>query len=251
MIKLLPLVSLLFCCGLTSCYSYSPAQPRYTKLALVNKLPFVVEYEGGVLRDESVNDSVCVTYAGDYIVYDLPYHYENEVDGVVVSSGMGMEYFIYKKGQTQGHLYKTMQDGKWKRLPVDSVFKTKIDTEGYELTQRYSKVPSKLIYNDKQELVLVKLYPKNEKMVDSIYLYFSKQYARLGHSLSRQTDAQYSSTLYKINMFLEMEKDTVPDAAYLNKFKLVSCEMIPLKVTKEKELKDFIERYKKQMANKP
>jgi hypothetical protein len=244
------LAILLLCIGLTACYSYNPALPRYTKLALVSKLPFVYEYENGVLKGGISNDSVCITHAGDYIVYDLPHHYQEEVNDSIVFDGIRMEYFIYKKGQTHGYLYKKMQDTKGRQLPVDSVFKTKIDKEGYQLTQRFSHVARKLVYNGKQELTLVKLYPKNEKMLDSVYLNFSKQYARLGHSLSRQTDAQYGSTLYKITMFLERENDTIPGSAYVNQYKWISCEMIPLQVTNEKELTDFIERYKKQMAGK-
>jgi hypothetical protein len=244
------LATLLLCSALAGCYAYSPTKPHYTKLAIVDKLPFVYEYDNGELKGWIDTDSICVTYAGDYVIYDLPYHYQKEVYDSIVFDGIKVNYFIYKKGQTHGSLYKTLQDTKGKRLPVDSIYKTEIDHESSELFRRFGHVPRKLVYNDKQELTLVKLYPKNEKMLDSVYLNFSKQYARLGHSLCRKTDAQYGSTLYKISMFMEMEKDTVPDAAYLNKFKLVTYEMIPLEVTNEKELTDFIERYKKQMAGK-
>ena len=242
---------ILLCTDMAGCFSTNPAKPRYTKLAIVDKLPMVIEDEKGKLKGGVNTDSVCITYVGEYIIYDLPYHYQEEVDDSIVFDGIKVNYFIYKKGQPYGHLFKTLNDAAIKRLPVDSIKKTDFETENFELPRRFGHVPSKLVYNDKKELVLVKLYPKNERMVDSVYLNFSKQYAQLGHSLCRQTDAQYGSTLYKISMFLEKENDTIPGSAYVNQYKWLSCEMIPLQVTNEKELTDFIERYKRQLANKP
>jgi hypothetical protein len=241
------LYCLMPCLGLSACYMSTQKKSQYTKLALVTKLPFVYEYDDGSLKGGFSNDSVCIIYNGDYIIYELPTHYQKEVDDSIVFDGIIMDYFIYKKGQAYGQLFKTLQATTGKKLPVDSVYKTKIDCEDFNLHRKFSNVPQRLEYDTQHQLQLVRLYPKGAKMLDSLHLYFSKRYASLGHSLARKTDAQYGSTLYKIHLFMEREHDTIPGSAYVNQFKLVSCEMIPLAVTNEAELDAFVERYKKQI----
>jgi hypothetical protein len=235
------------CCGLSACYMANQSKPRYTKLSIVHKLPMVFVQPDSSLKGEIINDSVCITYAGDFIIYDLIYHYQEEVDDSLVFDGIKSHYFIFKKGQSHGHFFKTLTDDAQKRLSVDSLKQIEIDVN-FELPQQYGNVPRSIVYNKMHEVATVKLYPPPGKQVDSLYLGFSKQYANLGHSLCPQTDAQYGSTLYKISMFLE--KDTTIDAAYMNKFKLVTTEMVPLKVDNEKELDAFVERYKKLLAAK-
>jgi hypothetical protein len=212
---------------------------KFHKVNVLYKLPFVFGDSA-----EIIIDSTCILYAGDYMLYELPYRKREEVDNVLVLDTMLYNYFVHKKGAEYGFLLQTLNDSSGKKLSADSMLKNRVK-KNFDIPYLFKVENKAKSYSRENDSLLYKVLVLDDLYFDSAYLYFNKKLQLQPYSLSEAVDSLYDSKLYKIEILLK--KYTSANAAYLNNFRHLSLEFSVLPVTNEAKLAQFFERIKKSL----
>jgi hypothetical protein len=212
---------------------------KFHKVNVLYKLPVVFNDSA-----EMIIDSTCILYAGDYMLYELPYRKTEEIDNVLILDTMLNNFFVHKKGAEYGLLLQTINDSTGKRLPVDSMLKNRVK-KNFDILYLFAIEDKEKSYKNRSDSILLNVMALNDQYFDSAYLYFNTKLQSQPYSLSEKVDSIYNSKLYKVDIL--MKKNTSVNAKYLNNFRHLSLEFSVLPVTNEAELDRFFDRIKKQL----
>lgn len=225
---------------LCSCFAAGGKRKTdYHKVNVLYKLPVVVDDSA-----EMIIDSTCIVYAGDWMLYELPYRKTEEVDNVLVLDTMLHNYFVHKKGAVHGLLLQALSDSSGTTLPVDSMLEKRVK-KAFDIPWLFAKKNEAKSYIRQNGSELVQVLALDDEYFDSASLYFNKELMQQPYSLSGLADSLYQSRLYKADILLKQYKSA--NSAYLNNFRHLSLEFSVLPVTNAAALDRFFERIKKQL----
>ncbi|MEI7735205.1 MAG: hypothetical protein WCI49_07040 [Ferruginibacter sp.] len=195
----------------------------------------------------SFSTSVFISYYGDYRLYELSYNKTAEVDNVLLYDSVKYDYFVHNVDSGYGYFLKNMNDSFKIRYRNDSILQRSFNG-GKKYTADFMTevkiIKSDTISASKQEQIY--RYVLNDKIYDSVYLYYDERLRNIDFSFSVYRDSMANSKLCKARWFLKNPKTAsyIPENFYEN---VAEIKLAP--ATNRQALINLIERYKKAEAD--
>lgn len=191
----------------------------------------------------SFSTSVFISYYGDYRLYELPYNKSEEMDNVLLFDSVKYDYFVHNINERYGCFLKDLNDSFKIRYRTDSILlRTYNGGKKYEadFMAEVKIIKSDTIFPNQQEQIYK--YVLNDKVYDSVYLYYDTRLKNIDFSFSVYRDSITNSKLYKTRWFLKNPKTAsyIPKNFYEN---VGEVKLAP--ATNMQVLIKLIERYKK------
>ncbi len=202
------------------------------KMPLAHSLEFV---------EENVVDFSIIN-SGDIFIYELPFRYSYESMGAIISDTIKYDYVIFNKNEEFGYLVRSFEDSFRLKVNIDSI----LSKRAY-LHLNFDSLLSKALQNKLSKLENQASFKVSFKVidarVDSMNFYFDDEQKNLKFSFSKKIDSAYNSKLFKVE-FLYKKYD-MPNADYINKFRLASFVLEKEEVKNRNEVQHFMSRFNK------
>jgi hypothetical protein len=150
-----------------------------------------------------LEDTLSLFYWQNITMCQIPYTFLNVKNFKVVSTENRHVYLIYRQGNTQGHVYNSVNEDitNGEKRGVDSIVKK------YVFSNDVSAVKDSLrfVNSTKKGATSIETYVpdmayNNPMMFDSIYLYYNKNLADIPFSFSRKIDSVYKTKIYRYDV---------------------------------------------------
>jgi hypothetical protein len=203
-------------------------------------MPFV--RDSGILMN--ITDSVEILYYNEFGIArtNVKSIFQNNIDSVYETSKSN--YFIFKKTQPTGYLFRDLEDKNPKTENVDSLFKKKYFS-GFVLKP---SINDSLI--DKKEIsdmLVMKFISKkhfDESYPDTTIYLFKKDKNNIDYSISKPIDTLKNLKLSKIRYIYNDEKSK--NYSFILPARELNLELFEFKLQNENEIIDFIDRFAKE-----
>ena len=252
---LLMLFLILLCCSNPLSYQLSKNKyPHVFKsIKLSSNMPVVLS--DGNLENEI--DSAILIYYDNFIMFKSPHANETFINVAdhtgqltshkLIQIEIKYDYFIYKKGDSIGFKYDSLNAKTGHKLLVDSFLYKKGYLESKLYNNMYNNTTDSLVgsFRADNDVLIEKFVTKNkydETYNDTTYLYYSAKLNNVEFAISKQLDSVKRMKLYKSRFIFNA---TISDK-YL--FPLPSRELwfkleeIP--TTNEQEITSIIQKFK-------
>jgi len=240
-------------------FSCSSVLKSHTKnklnlIKVTSKIQMVDKEKGKLIN---LIDSFFIFYYENLILYRIPEIIEfskftsdsnnNIINQKFIRAETRYSYCIFKKGESTGLLYDSLTSKNFSQFSTDSLLEEKtIFKQGISM-EPYNIVESVTLNND--SVIFEKYIPKikkDETFPDSSYLYFNKEFNKIGFSFSRKLDSLKGMKLYKFKIIY----NPIPKEIYA--FNVPRRELVfefsEETVFNPKEVVDFFESYKKRIS---
>ncbi len=188
-----------------------------------------------------VNDFY-ISYFGQYLLYELPYHKTYEINNKLIYDSLKYEYFVYNTNNKFGYSLKNSGDSFKIKINADSILQTRAYGGTWDMGDIFKELEIKTFnkYSSGHSKITCR-YTFNNIFYDSANFYYDKDIKDIKFSLSKSLDSANNSKLYKIEMFLR--KDRAATALNLKDFYINSIEIKKVPVVNENELKKLFQRF--------
>ncbi len=210
-----------------------------TKIYLTFNMP-VVKLDGELIN---VEDSLCIYYYKNYVLYQLPNHFSLENENKVILQEIRYNYFIYRKNDKYGYEFNSLNDSVGEKRVVDSLLSKK----AFFNTNFYDKKTDsliKILQYSKANTLLYIYVPKvkyDETYGDTLLLYFTKKLKNVDYTFSKELDSSTNLKLYEIKLLYNKGYSTTYNITLPKReFRFAINE---LSVNNPQEVKSFCERY--------
>ena len=148
-----------------------------------------------------------ISYYDSYKLYELPYHLTQEVDNALIYDSVKYDYFVHNIKNSFGFLLKALNDSFVKKFRTDSILLRSYNggnSLNGDILSRL-KITNSIVLNADSEKLIYK-YIVEDKMYDSVYLYYNKNLKDIELALSSYRDSVVNSKLYKVQFFIKKGK---------------------------------------------
>ncbi len=200
-------------------------------------------------RGETFVHDFYISYYGQYLLYELPYHKTYEINNEVIYDSVKYEFFICNHDTKAGYLLKNIGDSLKIKIKGDSILRTRAYYGSGDMTDAFAELKIKAL--DKLRIInaeTIYKYTFDNNFYDSAYFYYCKDLTDIEFSFSRLLDSMYNSKLCKIQLFIK--KDSSITSPELKGFFINSFEIRKTPVTNEGEIKNLFDKFIQDEKNK-
>lgn len=171
---------------------------KLRKITLKYNIP-ILKLTGELLN---ITDSVSIFYYYDDILYQFPYTYTLENENTILSQEIKYKYFVYRKGESYGYYYDSLNSKNFRKLPVDSLLGLKafVGNKFWD-KNNYSLVG---VRNNEDNYTLIEKYvtkiKPDETYSDTAILYFTDKLRNIEYSFSNELENAKKLKLCKIRI---------------------------------------------------
>lgn len=183
-----------------------------------------------------------ISYYGQYLLYELPYHKTYEINNELIYDSVKYEFFICDHDTKAGYLLKNISDSLKMKIKGDSILRTRAYYGSADMTDAFAELKIKTL--DKLSIIntiTIYKYTFDNNFYDSAYFYYCKDLTGIEFSFSRSLDSIYNSKLCKIQLFIK--KDSSVTSPELKDFFINSFEIRKAPVTNAGGIKDLFDRF--------
>jgi hypothetical protein len=178
----------------------SPAG-RHESIRAVN---FIYQIPILKLNGELLNlrDSFSIIYFNDFIAYGFPYLKAMEDQERIISKEVKYHFFVYKKGETQGQYFDSINANLSREVNVDSVLKSKafLGFNFYDMGNDSLVESIRQLGNNE---MLEKHIPKiryDQSYGDTTFYYYSDRFKKIDFSFSKILESVTDLKIFKIRI---------------------------------------------------
>jgi hypothetical protein len=173
-------------------FSFTSIESNNKIRKIVNsyKMSIFFNLENGKGSEYIMTDSTSIIYKNDIVLYELlGQHYIEETKDTIIYKPTIYSYFIIKKGDLTGRLYKSLNDTKYKIVQTDSLLQKTgfLDNFSKSIKNPYTTLYTTVVNGD-EKIEIYNLIKKKYGYADTLKVYYTKRMKNIDFSLAPEID---------------------------------------------------------------